>query len=315
MRFLVTGGCGFAGSHLVGELLSQGHQVTVMDNLTYAGLLRNLAHLSGFKLVHHDFSQSLKPESTLFDYVIHNGAESHVLRSLEAPGKFVQSNVIGTLNLLEWARQHGCIKKFVYVSTDEVFGPAGDESYHEGDRLCPTNPYSATKAAGEFLVRAYFRSFGLPALITRTGNMFGERQHYEKFVPKIIGQVLGGETVDIHCQSHYKGGPPDDICNRMWLYVGEQAKALVWLAEYGEPGKAYHVSEGTSKCVLTMASTIAGILGRDLTYRLVCVDGDLGYKISTKGTPEHKNWDLTNQFEALFVKTVLWYRDHSEFLS
>ncbi len=312
MRFLVTGGCGFSGSHLVEELLRRGHQVTVLDNLTYAGQLRNLAHLSGFELVHHDFSKSLRGvmARASYDYVIHNGAESHVLRSLEHPERFVSSNVIGTMNLLRWS-QYFKPTKFVYVSTDEVFGPSGDEPYHEGDRLAPTNPYSATKAGGEFLTRAWFRSFGVPALITRTCNMFGERQHPEKFVPKVIGQVLRGETVDIHAHEGRIG-------TRKWVYAGEQAKALVWLAEHGAPGKAYHVSEGIELSNLKVAQLIAGILGKDLTYRLAeygWSGHDLDYNLSCKGTPERKNWDLTNKFEELFVKTVLWYRDHLEFLA
>jgi dTDP-glucose 4,6-dehydratase len=310
VRFLVTGGCGFSGSHLVEHLLAEGHEVVVLDNLTYAGQLRNLAHLQGFKLEHCDFSRSMPGHSSEINFVIHNGAESHVLRSLEDPNKFVGSNVLGTLNLLEWVRHYTC-DKFVYVSTDEVFGPAGDEPYHEGDRLKPTNPYSATKAGGEFLTRAYFRSFGVPALTTRTVNMFGERQHPEKFVPKVIGQVLRGETVDIHAHHGLVG-------SRQWVYAGEQAKALAWLAQNGTPGKAYHVSEGVTKTNLQIAMMIAGVLGKELTYRLVeyaWSGHDLDYKISCQGTPERVNWDLTNKFEELFVKTVRWYAAHPEFLA
>jgi dTDP-glucose 4,6-dehydratase len=312
MRFLVTGGCGFVGSHLVGELLSQGHEVVVLDNLTYAGQLRNLAHLKGFELIHCDFSHSIAEalgNLKYCDFAIHNGAESHVLRSLEDPGKFVSSNVLGTFNLLQYTRTH--IKKFVYVSTDEVFGPSGDEPYHEGDRLTPTNPYSGTKAGGEFLTRAWFRSFGVPALITRTCNMFGERQHPEKFVPKVIGQVLRGETVDIHAHNGRIG-------TRKWVYAGEQAKALVWLAEHGESGKAYHVSEGRELTNLEVANFIAAILGKDLTYRIVeyaWTGHDLDYNLSCQGTPERVNWQMDYEFEGLFVKTVKWYQKHPEFLA
>jgi dTDP-glucose 4,6-dehydratase len=311
MKFLVTGGTGFIGSHIVEELLVQGHQVTVLDCLTYAGQLRNIVHMSNLRLefIHHDFSKPL-PKLSHFDCVIHNGADSHVLNSLEHPGRFVQSNVIGTLNLLEWAR-FKVLHKFVYVSTDEVFGPAGDEPYHEGDRLKPTNPYSATKAGGEFLTRAYFRSFGVPALITRTVNNFGERQHLEKFIPLAIRKIFRGETVDIHAHDGRVG-------SRQWVYAGGQAKALVWLAGYGEPGKAYHVSEGVNKTNLEIAQTIASVLGKDLSYRLVeyaWSGHDLDYSISCKGTPERVNWQMDDKFEELFVATVRWYRDNPEFLS
>jgi dTDP-glucose 4,6-dehydratase len=310
-RFLVTGGCGFAGSHLVEELVRQRHDVRVLDSLNYAGQLRNLTSVYfNFDLEVHDLQGPIPACVPQVDYVIHNAAESHVLRSLEDPGKFVRSNVVGTLNLLEWITKNP-VKKFVYVSTDEVFGPAGDEPYHEGDRLRPTNPYSATKAGGEFLARSYFRSFGAPTLITRTVNIFGERQHPEKFVPKAIRQILRGETVDIHAHEGVIG-------SRQWVYAGEQAKALSWLAQNGEPGKAYHVSEGVTKTNLEIARLIAASLGKDLAYKLkeyAWSGHDLDYKISTRGTPEHKNWDMTDKFEELFTRTVRWYATHPEWLT
>jgi dTDP-glucose 4,6-dehydratase len=304
-RFLVTGAAGFAGSHIVEELLRQDHEVLGLDCLTYAGPLVNLANLTGlrFKFVYHDFTQSL-PDLGPVDYVIHNGAASHVLRSLQDPETFVRSNVLGTLNVLEWARKYP-VKKFVYVSTDEVFGPAGNEPYHEGDRLRPTNPYSASKAGGEFLVRSYFRSFGIPALITRTINMYGERQHLEKFVPLVVGRLLRGETVDIHAESGKVG-------SRNWAYVGEQARALIYLAEEGEPGKAYHVAEGVRKNNLEMAQLVAGILGVELKYRLIeyaWPGHDFSYSLSVKGTPQHVHWKMSESFEELLRKTVWWYRE------
>lgn len=314
-RFLITGGCGFAGSHLAEEVLRQGHEAVVLDSLTYAASLKSLSHMDSDRLrfVCHDFSQPLPTSVGPVDYIIHNGAESHVLRSLKDPGLFVRSNVLGTLNLLEWARQMPLkpLKKFVYVSTDEVFGPAGDEPYHEGDRLKPTNPYSATKAGGEFLTRSYFRSFGVPSLITRTVNMFGERQNSEKFVPLAIKKILNNEVVAVHAHNGVVG-------SRQWVYVGEQAKALTWLAENGTPGKAYHVSEGVWKTNLDIARLIAKILGKSLAYELTeyaWSGHDLNYSISTRGTPECENWKSTESFEALLAKTVLWYCDNQEWLA
>lgn len=311
--FLVTGGAGFAGSHIVAELLRQGHTVTSLDRLTYAGSLRRLKPLvcDRLTIIHHDFIKPLPIHG--IDYVIHNGAESHVMRSLEDPGTFVRSNVTGTLNLLEWARG-AKPKAFVYVSTDEVFGPAGNEPYHEGDRLRPTNPYSATKAGGEYLVRAYFRSYEVPTLITRTVNLFGEMQHPEKFVPLAIGRLLRGEVLDIHAQLDY---PSAVDGSRSWVHVGEQARALVWLAQHGAIGKAYHVAEGTKKTNLDLAQLIADFLQVPLRHRFINYawpGHDRDYSLSVKGTPEHVNWKSTESFEEQLRKTVLWYRGHQEWL-
>lgn len=307
--FLVTGGAGFAGSHIVAELLNQGHTVTSLDCLTYAGSLERLKPVfcDRLKILHHDFEKPVPLGNV--DYVIHNGAASHVLRSLESPKTFLTSNVLGTLNLLEWSR-FPLLKKFVYVSTDEVFGPGGKEPYHEGDKLRPTNPYSASKAGGEFLTRSYYRSFGVPALITRTVNLFGEYQNPEKFIPKAIGQILKGEEVEIHAEN-------SEIGSRQWVYVGEQAKALSWLAREGTPGKAYHIAEGVRRNNAEIAENIASILRMPLKYRLMkyAWEGhDCHYNMSVRGTPEHVNWKMKESFETLLERTVLWYRDNPRWL-
>lgn len=306
-RFLVTGGCGFAGSHIVEELCQTDNDVVVMDCLTYAGRLENLLGWD-CTLVHHDFSQPIPDTIKPVDYVIHNGAESHVLRSLQDPEKFVRSNVVGTLNLLEWSRKTG-VKKFVYVSTDEVFGPSMLRAYTESDVLRPTNPYSATKAGGEFLAHSYFRSFGVPVVITRTVNMFGERQHPEKFVPLVIKKLLDDEVVDIHAEK-------DEIGSRHWLYAGEQAQGVAWLAEHGEPGRSYHVASGARRTNLAMAELIAKIVGKPLQYQLVRYawsGHDLHYDI--RESSESKNWKSSESFEDQLAKTVNWYLEHQEFLA
>ena len=159
------------------------------------------------------------------DYVIHNGAQSHVVRSFRNPREFVESNIIGTLNMLEAARKMN-LKKFIYVSTDEVFGPSSGQDFQETDALRPTNPYAATKAAGEYLAYSYFRSFGVPVIITRTMNMYGERQHIEKFVPKAIKTILNGDYVKIHAEDN---GAEIEVGSRHWLHAREQANALCHL--------------------------------------------------------------------------------------
>lgn len=319
-RYLITGGAGFSGSHIVAEALAKGNHVTSLDCLTYAGSLSYLQSAFGPKLeiVHHDFSQPI-PNIGNFDFICHVGAGSHVTRSLHRPGDFVQSNVIGTLNVLEYARR-GNLKKFIYVSTDEVFGPAQDKPFTEVSRLNPANPYSATKAGGEFLAHSYMRSFKVPVVITRTANMFGSHQNSEKFVPLVIGKILRGEMVDIHAYPHkrtFRGHPNDrEIGSRNWLHVSEQARAMVALAEHGIPGQICHVSSGVKKTNLEIAQLIAKILNKPLNYRIVESDRkghDLHY--SLRESPQSIYWKQTESFEELMRKTVEWYVSHTEFLA
>lgn len=319
-RYLITGGAGFSGSHIVAEALAKGNHVTSLDCLNYAGTLANLSSVFGSKLkiVHHDFSKPI-PDIGYFDYIVHCGANSHVPRSLERPDEFIQSNIIGTLNMLEFARK-GNVKKFIYVSTDEVFGPAHDKPFVENSRLSPTNPYSATKAAGEYLANSYLKTYGVPVIITRTINLFGEYQHSEKFVPLVVGKVLRGEVIDIHAvprKRNFRGHPCDnEIGSRNWLYVGEQARAMVFLAEHGMRGQVCHVSSGVRKTNLEIASLIAKILGKQLDYRLVeseRTSHDLHY--SLRESPQSTFWKGSESFEELMRRTVAFYLAHPEYLA
>ncbi len=319
MRVLVTGAAGFAGSHIVEELLGQpGNEVVVLDCLTYAGNLNRLSHLplDRIKIVHHDFRFPL-PDSVLqdigkIDFIIHNGAESHVARSFQNPRIFVESNVVGTLNMLQAARKLKP-EKFIYVSTDEVFGPSHGALYSEEDVLQPTNPYAATKAAGELLAQAHMRTLGVPTIITRTMNMFGERQHPEKFVPMAIAQLLRNETVKVHGirnRDTWQSG------TRYWLHARAQANALVFLLQYGVPGQKYNIP-GTHKSNLDVLGLIACYLGlkacpwewaepdaptHDLDYALD------GTKMRTMG------WKNPCDFEDSLKQTVQWTAQHTEWL-
>jgi len=316
VKILITGATGFVGSHLIEEALRHGHDVTAIDCLDYAGPLDSLSHLpqDRLKFLFHDFTQPL-PEIADVDRVIHNGAQSHVTRSLRDPGKFVQTNVIGTLNVLEWARR-ARVKKFVYVSTDEVFGPAiDDKPRNEGCALKPTNPYSATKAGAEFLVNSYRRSFGVPAVITRTVNMFGERQHPEKFVPLAIKKLFNNERVDIHASGKIIG-------SRQWAYVGEQARALVYLAEHGVPGSVYHVTAGVKRTNLEVLERIALIMGLPLVglqhrYRVTEATERPGHDLhyAIRESPQSTAWKMKENFDQLLTKTVTWYLSHREWLT
>jgi len=281
VRILITGACGFAGSHLVEELLQyEDIQIVSLDRLTYAGRLDRLEHLDRQRIqhIHHDFRAELPAwligELQGVDYIIHNGAETHVGRSFGAPELFIQSNIVGTFNILESARKLQP-KKFVYVSTDEVFGPDKSVPFKEDDVLNPTNPYAATKACGELLAMSHHVTFGVPVVITRTMNMFGERQHPEKFVPLAIRKILRRESLDVHANE--KG----EIGLRQWLHARVQSNAISYLLKNGVVGERYNVS-GTEFSNLEIAQKIAGYLDLPLNYRITRPDApvhDFSYNI------------------------------------
>lgn len=252
MKVLLTGIAGFAGSHIAEQILATTDwDIVGLDRYTYAGRMDNIAHLdqTRIQLVYHDFAEPISGLPDV-DYIIHNGAETHVKNSLADPAPFVSSNVIGTFNMLEVAQELQP-SKFVYVSTDEVFG-ASTVPHAEDDALDPSNPYSATKAAGEHLVRAYSRTHDVPYLITRTTNMFGKRQHPEKFVPMAIQKIRNQEIVHIHTDAN------GAIGSRQWIHVSDQARALIFLLQSDAINDTFHVA-GERKTNRQIADAIADL--------------------------------------------------------
>jgi dTDP-glucose 4,6-dehydratase len=268
-RVLLTGGAGFIGAHIVEHLIKNtDFEIIVLDRLTYAGNLNRLASFRDSErvsFVFHDFRGEFSA-STLYslgkiDYIIHNGAETHVDSSLIEPEIFITSNVIGTMNVLEAARKLN-VERFILVSTDEVHGPAPlGVDFTEEAEIRPSNPYSASKASAEALSFAWWKSFDVPVIRTRTMNIFGERQNPEKFVPMCIAKILAGEVVTIH-------GNRQQIGSRKWLHARNQADALLFLLGNGEVGDTYHIA-GVEKSNFEMASLIASAVGKKLDYKLV----------------------------------------------
>ena len=322
MKVLVTGACGFAGSHIVEELLSNPeNEVVALDRLTYAGRLDRLAHLdrSRIQFVCYDFrfpfsAETLKQIGDV-DHIIHNGAESHVARSFVNPRVFVESNILGTLHVLEAARKLQP-KKFIYISTDEVFGPAREVPYKENDLLRPTNPYAATKASGEFLAYSYFHSFDLPVIISRTMNIFGPRQHAEKMVPKIIGQILRGEKVKIHgtfTNADIKWGWQSGTRN--WLHAREQANALMFLLAHGVPGEKYNIA-GVEKSNLEIFRFVAKQLKVLAMWEWAEPDApihDFSYALDDSKI-RSLGWKSPLDFETALRDTVLWTKENQKWL-
>lgn len=237
---LLTGGAGFIGHHTVEHiLLNTDWNIIVMDRLTYAGNLNRLVDMKCWRtekkrvaFVYHDFRSDVHDgilPTMDINYIIHMGAESHVDRSIANPGIFAESNIIGTISMLNLARRVETLEKFVYISTDEVYGPSVNGHLHvEGEPHLPGNPYSASKAGAEAFVLAYHNTYGLPAIITNTMNNFGERQDPEKFVPKVVKSILTEERVPLHVKKD-SNNKVVDISSRCWLHARNHADALLFL--------------------------------------------------------------------------------------
>ena len=316
-KILITGGCGFMGHHFVEHVLKNTDwDVVVFDKLNYASRgLDRLRDINVFDekrvlVLGGDFAQPLsdgiKREIGAVDYIVHMGAETHVDRSIENPEPFVLSNVVGTMHLLNFARELPSLKWFVYFSTDEIFGPAPEGVfYKEWDRYNSGNPYAAAKAGGEELVLAYANTYKLPAFITHTMNIFGERQHPEKFIPKVIKSVLGGEKVVIHANStKTKAG------SRHWIHARNVSSALLFLLEKAEQREKYNIVGEREVDNLSMAQNIAATVGKPLQYELVDFHSsrpghDLRYALD--GTRlANMGWRVPMTFEESLARTVTW---------
>ncbi len=325
MRVLLTGGCGFVGHHMVEHFLKNTNwQITILDRLTYASM--GLTRLRDIKVFSEDrvnvltnnftepINEGLAEEIGQLDYIFHLGAETHVDRSIDDAEPFVMSNVMGTLRLLEFARTQKKLKKFFYFSTDEVFGPApGSMSYKEWDRYNSGNPYAAAKAGGEELCLAFGNTHKVPVVITHCMNIFGERQHPEKYIPLVINKVLNGTKVLIHSDQNKK--IPG---SRFWIHARNVAAAIMFLIEKAETQDKYNIVGEKEVDNLEMALFIAKIIGKPLNYELVDFHSsrpghDLRYGLD--GEKMHNmGWRLPVNFEDSLEKTVTWFLNNKTWL-
>jgi len=286
---LITGGAGFMAHHLVDKVLRETDwNIVSLDRLDYSGNLNRLNEVVAsyppeirkrVKIVHHDLKAALNPQIAgaigKVDIIAHLAAGSHVDRSILYPMEFILDNVVGTANLLDYARSLDNLEMFVYFSTDEIFGPAPDGiKYKENDRYNSTNPYSASKAGAEELVFAYENTYGLPAIITHTMNVFGERQHPEKYIPMCIKKIRDHETVTVHSNAEKtKAG------SRHYIHASDVADALMFLCNY--PLNKLSHDYGGAKCQkfnivgaeeldnLELARLIAEVQEKPLNYEMM----------------------------------------------
>lgn len=324
-RILVTGGCGFIGHHFIEHLIKNTDwDVVVLDKLTYASAgLDRLRDIQVFdnkrvSILTTDFTQPIPTgvisEIGKVNYIVHMGAETHVDNSIVDPTPFVISNVVGTMHMLNLARELPDLERMVYFSTDEVFGPAPEGvAYKEWDRYDSSNPYAATKAGGEELCLAYANTYKVPVMITHTMNVFGERQHPEKYIPMVIRRTLEGEKVTIHANPEKtKAG------SRFYIHARNVAHAVLFLLDKGEVRDKYNIVGEREVDNLELAQLIAKTVGKPLKYELVDFHSsrpghDLRYALDG-GKMADLGWSPAKTFEDSLEKCVRWVLERKEWM-
>ncbi|MCM3493401.1 dTDP-glucose 4,6-dehydratase [Paenibacillus lactis] len=314
MKLLVTGGAGFIGSNFVLYMLEQypDYQIINVDALTYAGNLENLKSIEdnpNHTFVKVDITDSKAIDELVgqgVDVVVNFAAESHVDRSILEPDIFVKTNVLGTQVLLDAARKYS-IKKFVQVSTDEVYGTLGETGlFSETTPLAPNSPYSASKAGGDLLVRAYHETFGLPVNITRCSNNYGPYQFPEKLIPLMISKALANESLPIY---------GDGLNVRDWLYVEDHCSAIDLVIHQGRNGEVYNIGGNNERTNMQIVKTILHELGKPeslITHVKDRPGHDRRYGIDPTKTMTELGWKPKHSFETGIKETIQWYLDNKD---
>ncbi len=312
MRILVTGGAGFIGSNFIRYMLGEHPDCRIvnLDLLTYAGNLENLADLEGnerYRFVRGDIGDASLLEELFsegLDAVVNFAAESHVDRSIEDPGHFLHTNVLGTQALLEAARRHG-VSRFLQVSTDEVYGSCEEgTAFTEQSPLAPNSPYSASKAAADLLCRAYGKTYGLPVLLTRCSNNYGPYQFPEKLIPLFITNALADEPLPVY---------GDGLYVRDWIFVLDHCHALDLVLREGRPGEIYNIGADEPRTNLEITRLILERLGKDPALIRHVKDRpghDRRYAIDSSKLHRELGWRPRTPFEEGMARTIEWYMSH-----
>ena len=325
-NILITGGCGFIGHHLVEHIFRKtAWNIYIIDKLSYAsyGLdrLRDIGYIDNKRIkiftldLINTITEGVIKELGDINYIIHMAAETHIDNSIKNPVEIIYNNVMSTINILEYTRTCKTLEKFFYFSTDEVYGSAAKNiSFKETDKHNPTNPYSASKSAGEQFCTAYENTYKIPIVMVNVMNAFGERQHVEKFIPKCIKYILDEKTIHIHSDKNCINSG-----SRFYIHARNIAAAILFLIKNGKIGELYHITGEKEVSNLEMAQFIANIIGKELNYEMVnfhnerpghdlryCLDGTKLFSLGFK---------LPINFEESLKNTILWTLENKKWLN
>jgi len=312
MILLVTGGAGFIGSHFIRYIFKKypNYKIINLDRLTYAANLRNLKEIENhqnYKFIKEDICNYKKVEKVIkgCDVVVNFAASTHVDISIEDPDEFIRTNIYGTYVLLELAKKYK-IKRFVQISTDEVYGSIRRGFADEETRLNPSNPYSATKASADHLVNAYFLTYGLNTVITRSSNNFGPNQYPDKIIPLFITRALKNEYLPLYAKG---------LNRRDWLYVLDNCSAIDIVLHRGKKGQIYNISSGNELSNLELTKIILKKLNKPFSLIKYVTDRpghDFRYAMKSKKV-QALGWKPRYSFDRALEITIEWYRNNPNY--
>ncbi len=308
MRILLTGGCGFIGSAFVRIALARGHEVVNVDKLTYAGNPENVAEVAGhdgYRFVHADIGDAAAMAEALtgVELVVNMAAETHVDRSILDPAAFPMTDVVGTAVLLDQSRRAG-VRRFVQVSTDEVYGSVPSGAFRETDPLEPSSPYSASKAGGDMQALAWHRTYGMDVIVTRGSNTYGPRQYPEKLIPLFVTNAFEGLPLPVY---------GDGMQVRDWIHVDDHCEGVLAAAEHGVAGQVYNVGGGNELPNMEITRSILRLTGRGeelIRYVEDRPGHDRRYALDTAKL-RALGWAPRRDFADGLAETVEWYRSNS----
>lgn len=306
MKILITGGAGFIGTNFVHYIHENyDYDIIVLDKLTYAGNKDNLKDIiPDIQFIKGDIGseEDVKVAIKDCDLVVNFAAETHVDRSITDPSIFVKTDVLGTYNLLEHVRKYD-VEKYLQISTDEVYGSIEDGSFTEESNIDPSSPYSASKAGGDVLVRAYFKTYDLPVLITRSSNNYGPYQYPEKLIPLFILNAIQDKPLPVYGKG---------LNVRDWIYVLDNCSGIDTVLNKGKYGEVYNIGVGNEKTNIEITRMILDLLGKPeslITYVEDRLGHDLRYSLDSTKTRK-LGWKPEWSFEDGLKKTVEWYKDN-----